>query len=145
MVSIKNAALSAWGDIGGIVATTNVQPVVVLGMRPVPSIVCQPGAMTFEFLIKVILDNHFAHISKEMGAYLATVPNRFEFIFTPKHGSWLNLIESFFSNMSRQMLRGIRVTGKTELKAHILEYLQEINLMPVVFRWKYKLDTVRLA
>ena len=95
-----------------------------------------------EVHIKVILDNHSAHISKETRAYLATVPNRFEFTFTPKHGSWLNLIESFFSKMSRQMLRGIRVTGKTELKARILQYLKEINMVPVVFRWKYKLDTV---
>ncbi len=44
--------------------------------------------------------------------------------------------------MSRQMLRGIRVTGKAELKARILQYLQEINQTPVVFRWKYKLDTL---
>ena len=36
----------------------------------------------------------------------------------------------------------IFVTGKTELKARILQYLQEINTMPVVFRWKYQLDTV---
>ena len=95
-----------------------------------------------EVHIKVILDNHSAHISKETRAYLATVPNRFEFTFTPTHGSWLNLIESFFSKMSRQMLRGIRVTGKAELKARILQYLQEINTTPVVFRWKYRLDTV---
>ena len=95
-----------------------------------------------EVHIKVILDNHSAHISKETRAYLTTVPNRFEFTFTPTHGSWLNLIESFFSKMSRQMLRGIRVTGKAELKARILQYLQEINTTPVVFRWKYRLDTV---
>lgn len=92
--------------------------------------------------IKVTLDNHSAPISKETRAYLATVPNRFAFTFTPTHGSWLNLIESFFSKMSRQMLRGIRVTGKAELKARILQYLQEINQTPVVFRWKYKLDTL---
>ena len=95
-----------------------------------------------EVHIKVILDNHSAHISKETRAYMATVPNRFEFTFTPTHGSWLNLIESFFSKMSRQMLRGIRVTGKAELKARILQYLHEINATPVVFRWKYRLDTV---
>ncbi len=92
--------------------------------------------------IKVILDNHSAPISKETRAYLATVPNRFAFTFTPTHGPWLNLIESFFSKMSRQMLRGIRVTGKAELKARILQYLQEINQTPVEFRWKYKLDTL---
>src|SRR6266851_5212325 len=48
--------------------------------------------------IKLILDNHSAHISRETQAWLATKPvGRFEFTFTPKHGSWLNLIEGFFS------------------------------------------------
>src|SRR6266536_4504163 len=48
--------------------------------------------------IKVILDNHSAHISQDTRAWLDTRPaGRFEFTFTPKHGSWLNLIEGFFS------------------------------------------------
>ncbi len=51
--------------------------------------------------IRIILDNHSAHISKETRTYLLSVPNRFEFIFTPKHGSWLNIIESFFGKMAR--------------------------------------------
>jgi transposase len=46
--------------------------------------------------IKMILDNHSSHISKETKQYLKTVPNRFEFIYTPTHGSWLNIIETFF-------------------------------------------------
>jgi transposase len=95
--------------------------------------------------LRVVLDNHSAHISKETRAYLATVPNRFEFVFTPKHGSWLNLIESFFAKMAKSMLRGIRVPSKAELKARILLYLKEVNKAPVVFRWKYKLDTVPLT
>jgi transposase len=41
------------------------------------------------------------------------VPNRFEFVFIPVHGSWLNLIESFFAKMTRQ-LRHIRVASKEE-------------------------------
>src|SRR4249919_2569123 len=42
--------------------------------------------------IKLILDNHSAHISKETRAWLADQSeHRFEFTFTPKHGSWLNL------------------------------------------------------
>jgi transposase len=50
--------------------------------------------------IRLILDNHSAHISKETKAWLATRPaGRFEFIFTPKHGSWLNLVEGFFSKL----------------------------------------------
>lgn len=90
--------------------------------------------------IKIILDNHSAHISKETQQYLKTVPNRFEFVFTPKHGSWLNLIEIFFSKMTRCFLRGIRVDSKTELKNRILKFLHEINEMPTVFTWKWKMD-----
>ena len=95
--------------------------------------------------IRIVLDNHSAHISKETRAYLATVPNRFEFIFTPKHGSWLNLVEGFFSKMTRTMLRGIRVASKEELKQRIMKYLDEVNETPVVFRWKYGLDTLSLT
>lgn len=88
--------------------------------------------------IRCILDNHSAHISKETRQYLSGVPNRFEFTFTPKHGSWLNLIESFFGKMTRTMLRGIRVVSKQELKERILKYLDEVNEAPVVFRWGRK-------
>src|SRR3954447_23870683 len=50
--------------------------------------------------IKLILDNHSAHISKETRTWLAGRPeHRFEFVFTPKHG-WLNLIEGFFSKLA---------------------------------------------
>jgi transposase len=46
--------------------------------------------------IKIILDNHSAHTSKETKAWLAAQPEgRFEFTFTPKHGSWLTLAEGF--------------------------------------------------
>lgn len=93
-----------------------------------------------ELRIQIILDNHSAHISKETNAYLATVLDRFELIFTPKHGSWLNVIESFFAKMTKQVLRHIRVNSKAELKQRIEQYLQEVNADPVPFRWKYGLE-----
>ena len=95
--------------------------------------------------IRIILDNHSAHTSKETRAFLTTKPGRFEFVFTPKHGSWLNMIEGFFSKMSRQMLRGIRVQSKDELTERIYKYFREINEVPVVYRWKYKMDDVEPA
>lgn len=95
-----------------------------------------------EWKIRIILDNHSAHISKETQKYLASVPNRFEFIFTPKHGSWLNLIEVFFSKLARTLLRGIRVDTKAELKERIERHLADLNRTPVVFRWKYRLEHV---
>ena len=86
--------------------------------------------------IRVVLDNHSAHISKETMAYLATRPGRFEYVHTPKHGSWLNLVECAFSKMARTFLRHIRVTSKDELKERILKGIAEINDAPVPFRWK---------
>ena len=79
-------------------------------------------------------------ISKETRGYLQTMPQRFVFVFTPTHGSWLNLIENQFSKMTRTMLRGIRVASKQELIDRIHQYFEEINAAPVVFRWKYKMD-----
>jgi len=90
--------------------------------------------------IKVILDNHSAHISKETKAWLAAQPaGRFEFTFTPKHGSWLNLVEGFFSKLARSVLRHIRVTSKQELKERIMATIDGINQHPVVHTWSYKL------
>lgn len=95
--------------------------------------------------IRLILDNHSAHTSRETQEYLNTVPRRFEFVFTPTHGSWLNMVEGFFSKMTHQMLSGIRVGSKEELKERILKYFEEINEVPVPYKWKYRLDTIDLS
>jgi transposase len=90
--------------------------------------------------IKLILDNHSAHISKETRAWLDRRPaGRFEFTFTPKHGSWLNLIEGFFSKFARSVLRHIRVTSKHELKERIMAGIDDVNRYPVIHTWSYKL------
>jgi transposase len=86
--------------------------------------------------IRIILDNHSAHISKETRAYLATRPNRFTYVHTPKHGSWLNLVETLFGKMAHTFLHQIRVASKEELKERILLGIAEINAAPVVHRWK---------
>ena len=91
--------------------------------------------------IKLILDNHSAHISKETKAFLAEQPaHRFAFTFTPKHGSWLNLIEGFFSKLARSVLRHIRVASKQELKDRLMAAMDYFNQHPVVHTWTYKLD-----
>lgn len=92
--------------------------------------------------IRLVLDNLKVHTSEETKKYLATVSGRFEFVFTPKHGSWLNLVEGFFSKLTRQSLKGIRVKTKEELVARIYKYFEEVNAEPVVYHWKYKLDEI---
>lgn len=95
--------------------------------------------------IRIILDNHSAHISKETRTYLATVPNRFDFVFTPKHGSWLNLVESFFAKLAKTLLRGIRGSSKAELRQRIERHLEELNQEPVVMKWTYGLESLSVA
>ena len=95
--------------------------------------------------IRIVLDNLKVHTSEATRKYLATVPGRFEFVFTPKHGSWLNMVEGFFSKTTRQMLRGIRVKSKDELTNRIYRYFAEINEEPIVFHWKYNLDDIDVS
>ena len=96
-------------------------------------------------IIRIVCDNHSVHKSKETKNYLATRPEgRFVIVFTPKHGAWLNLIESFFSKMTKQMLRGICVKSKQELMDRIYLYFEEVNRDPVVYHWTYKMDEVSI-
>lgn len=79
--------------------------------------------------IRLILDNHSAHGSRETKQFFATLlEGRFVFMFTPAHASWLNLIESFFSRMTKQMLKESRVNSKEEFSKHIYLYFDEIKL-----------------
>ena len=97
-------------------------------------------------VIRIICDNHSAHKSKEVRNYLATRPEeRFVFVFTPTHGSWLNLIEGFFSKITKQMLKGIRVNSKEELANRIYLYFDEVNREPVVYRWTYKMEEISVG
>ena len=98
-----------------------------------------------DWRIRIILDNHSSHRSKETMRYLETVPGKFEFIFTPTHGSWLNMIEMYFSKLSRSILRHIRVESKEELKEHIMKGIEHTNQEPVVFKWKYKMDEIMIG
>ena len=86
--------------------------------------------------IRLILDNHSAHTSKETRTYLATRPNRFRYVLTPTHGSWPNLAETLFGKMARTFLKHIRVQSLQELHQRIMKGIDEINQMPVVHRWK---------
>jgi len=61
---------------------------------------------------------------------------KLEIIHTPKHGSWLNIVETLFGKMARSFLRHIRVQSLNELKTRILKGIEEINAAPVVHRWK---------
>ncbi len=95
--------------------------------------------------VNIILDNHSAHKSKETLQYLSTRPNRFKFTFTPKHASWLNLVESFFGKMARSCLRELRAESLEVLADHINQWIKQVNEEPVVYRWSWKLEDIESA
>mgnify|MGYP001402996447 CR=1 FL=1 len=86
------------------------------------------------------MDNHKIHTSMETRKYLENVPDKFEFVFIPKYVSWLNIIESFFSKITRSLLRGIRVDSIKELRKRIRQYIDQINEKPFIFKWKHNIE-----
>lgn len=95
-----------------------------------------------DWKIRMVLDNHSTHVCKETMKWLKQRPGRFNFVFTPKHGSWLNIVEILFGKMTGSFLRGIRVQSKQDLIDRIYQCIREVNESPVAFRWQYKLDEV---
>lgn len=85
-------------------------------------------------VMRIVLDDLRAHSSAQMGAYLDARRGRFEFVFTPRHASCLNLVEGFFSKMTKQILRHIRVASKEEVEERIYRYFDEANADSVINR-----------
>lgn len=99
-----------------------------------------------DLTINIILDNHSVHRSKAVLEYLTSKPKeRFKFTFTPKHASWLNLVESFFSKLARQALRNLRVKSKEDLKERIENWIRQTNEARVIYRWTWKLEDIESA
>ena len=65
-----------------------------------------------------------------------------EGLCTLKYGFWLNMIENFISKMTKQMLKGIKVESKEELKRRIYLYFEEVSRESIVYDWTYKMDEI---
>jgi transposase len=90
--------------------------------------------------IHLVLDNHSAHISKETRAWVADQPaGRFKFTFTPKHGSWLNLVEGFFPSRPLGPAPHPRLI-QARTQGRLMAAMDFFNRDPVVHTWTYKLD-----
>ena len=86
--------------------------------------------------------DYSAHTSKETREYLTVMPGRFEFVITLIHGSWMNIVEGFFSKLTRQILREIRVADKEERIERLYKYFAEINDSPIGCHWKYHMSEI---
>lgn len=70
-------------------------------------------------------------------AFLCDPAHRIRFLYTPKHCSWLNQIEIWFSILVRRLLKRQSYVSTEELKSSILRFIQQYNLTAKAFRWTY--------
>lgn len=89
--------------------------------------------------IHLIMDNGSSHTSKATRAWLATHP-RFSVTHTPKHASWLNMIEQWFSALTRRVLRGGDFASRDDLEAKITAFTIRYNRTARPYRWRYDAD-----
>ncbi|MFK7948121.1 MAG: transposase [Saprospiraceae bacterium] len=69
-------------------------------------------------------------------AYLQDKSHRIRFVYTPKHCSWLNLIECFFSGFARRVIHRGNFKNKEDLKSKILDYISYYNQhLANIFNW----------
>ena len=73
------------------------------------------------------------------GQFLAEPTHRIRFVYTPKHCSWLNQIEMWFSILTRRLLRRGSFHSVQELSRRILDFINYFNqTLAKPFNWKYK-------
>lgn len=83
-----------------------------------------------------ILDNLSTHKTKEVEEWLAEHP-RWRFEFTPKHASWLNQVEIFFSILQRRVIKHGAFDSEEDLATQMLAFVEHYNLTAKPFQWTY--------
>jgi transposase len=86
--------------------------------------------------IHLIMDNGSSHTSKRTKAWLAAHP-RFTVTYTPKHASWLNMVELFFSVLTRRLLRRGEFTSRQDLADKIINFIAKYDRTAKPYRWTY--------
>jgi len=94
-----------------------------------------------ELDIHVVLDNYGTHKTAIIRNWFAKRP-RFHAHFTPTYGSWLNLVERFFAEITDQRIRRGSFTSVASLEKAIREYLAERSRDPKPFRWHKTADEI---
>jgi transposase len=86
--------------------------------------------------IYLVMDNGSSHVSKATKAWLAAHP-RFHVTRTPTHASWLNMVEIWFSILTRKVLRRGEFATRDHLADKIIEFMCDYDDKATPFRWTY--------
>ena len=75
---------------------------------------------------------------KSRKEFLAELSHRIRFVYTPKHCSWLNQVEIWFSILARRVLRRGNFTSKADLRTRILNFIAYFNeFLAKPFKWTF--------
>ncbi len=89
--------------------------------------------------IHLIMDDGSGHTSKATRTWIAAHP-RFAVTYTPKHASWLNMIEQWFSVLTRKLLRRGDFASRDDLENQITEFTIKHNKTAHPYKWSYDAD-----
>ena len=84
--------------------------------------------------LHLIVDNYATHKTPAVRRWIKAHP-RFHLHFTPTSASWLNMVERFFAEITRNRIRRGAFKSVAELKSAIMEYLENHNADPKPFIW----------
>jgi transposase len=98
---------------------------------------CETGKV-----LHIIADNYSTHKTKEVKAYIESVPGRFQMHFTPTHSSWLNMAERWFAETTNKRIRRESWGSDKELVKAIQEYIKSWNKDGKPFKWTNSADEI---
>jgi transposase len=93
------------------------------------------------FDVHLVMDNYGTHKVEKVRRWLARHP-RYHVHFTPTSGSWLNLVERLFAEVSQRCVRRGSYTAVRQLEQAMLDYLDKRNRKPKPFVWTADADLI---
>ena len=94
-----------------------------------------------EVPLHLIMDNYGTHTHPSVQAWLRRHP-RFQFHFTPTSGSWLNLVERWFAELTNKAVRRGSFSSVDDLQYAIAQFLEAWNGQPRPFVWTATVDAI---
>lgn len=103
-------------------------------------VACTPAGLD----LHCIVDNLKTHSTDLVEAFLQEHP-QVHLHFTPKHASWLNQVELFFSILERRLLRRGEFASVGELAERVIAFIKDYNRRAAPFRWTYDGRPLKVA